>query len=68
MPGDTGSTNPNLRCGWRAGAALTAERGATVTQMMAIFGWTSEDMATLYTRKANRKKIDLEYWSLLDLK
>lgn len=52
----------------KAGAVLTAERGATVTQMMAIFGWTSEDMAILYTRKANRKKIGLEHGQLLDRK
>lgn len=52
----------------KAGAVLAAERGATVTQMMVIFGWSSEDMATLYTKQANRKKIGLEHGGLLDRK
>lgn len=52
----------------KAGAVLTAERGATPHQMMAIFGWTSEDMATHYARKANRKKMGLESGRLLDRK
>ena len=50
----------------KAGAVLTAERGATTAQMMAIFGWTSEDMATLYTRDANRRKMGMEHGGLLD--
>ena len=50
----------------KAGAVLTAERGATVHQMMAMFGWTSEDMAIHYTRTASRKKMGLEHGRLLD--
>ncbi|MEJ8474488.1 tyrosine-type recombinase/integrase [Roseibium algae] len=50
----------------KAGAVLAAERGATSHQMMAIFGWTSEDMATLYAKQANRKKMGLENGGLLD--
>lgn len=50
----------------KAGAVIAAERGATTTQLMSIFGWSSEKMATLYTRKANRRKIGLEAGSLLD--
>ncbi|EEE46495.2 tyrosine-type recombinase/integrase [Roseibium alexandrii] len=52
----------------KAAATLVAERGATVHQMMAIFGWDSERMAIHYTRKANRKKISLEHGELLDRK
>lgn len=50
----------------KAGAVIAAERGATTTQLMVIFGWSSEKMATLYTRKANRRKIGLEAGNLLD--
>lgn len=52
----------------KAAAVLCAERGATTTQLMAIFGWTTEDMPTLYTRQANRKKIGIEHGNLLDRK
>jgi integrase len=50
----------------KAGAVLAAERGATPHQMMAIFGWTSEDMATHYAKAASRKKMGLESGGLLD--
>ena len=52
----------------KAGAVLAAERGATTSQMMAIFGWTSQDMAALYTRTADRKKLGIEHGKLLDRK
>jgi integrase len=52
----------------KAGAVLAAERGATVHQMMAIFGWKSEQMPTRYTEAANRKKMGLEHGQFLDRK
>ena len=38
----------------KAAATICAELGATDRQMMALFDWTSESMATPYTKKANR--------------
>src|SRR5205823_3844533 len=44
--------------GIRGGAAtLAANNGATVHQLMSMFGWLSESMAIRYTRSANRKKL-----------
>jgi integrase len=41
----------------KAGATRAAENGATVNQLMALFGWKIEKMALLYTRKADRKRL-----------
>lgn len=41
----------------KAGATIAAENGATTKELMAIFGWESAEMAELYTRKAERKKL-----------
>ncbi|RWQ87467.1 MAG: hypothetical protein EOS85_05990 [Mesorhizobium sp.] len=41
----------------KAGATLAAENGATDEDLMAIFGWTSKQQTTLYTRSASRKRI-----------
>jgi integrase len=41
----------------KAGATRAAENGATVNQLMALFGWKTEKMALLYTRKADRKRL-----------
>jgi integrase len=41
----------------KAGATRAAENGATVSQLMALFGWKTEKMALLYTRKADRKRL-----------
>jgi integrase len=41
----------------KAGATRAAENGATVNQHMALFGWKTEKMALLYTRKADRKRL-----------
>lgn len=42
--------------GIRAGAAtIMAEKGATVHQLMAVFGWCSEKMAIRYTERASKK-------------
>ena len=41
----------------KAAATRAAEGGATVHQLMAIFGWTNVEQAELYTRAANRKHL-----------
>lgn len=38
----------------KAGAKIAAENGATVHQLMAIFGWETLRQAEVYTRSANR--------------
>jgi integrase len=44
--------------GIRGGAAtIAANNGATVHQLMAMFGWISESMAIRYTRAADRKRL-----------
>lgn len=41
----------------KAGATIAAEKGATVHQLMAIFGWLTLKEAERYTRAAERKKM-----------
>jgi len=41
----------------KAGAALAAENGATVHELMAIFGWLTMKEAERYTGAARRKKL-----------
>jgi integrase len=41
----------------KIGATRAANNGATVAQLNAIFGWTGTDMASLYTRSADRKRL-----------
>ncbi|MDI7924560.1 tyrosine-type recombinase/integrase [Ferirhizobium litorale] len=41
----------------KAGATIAAENGATDEELMAIFGWTTKNQTTTYTKKARRKKI-----------
>jgi integrase len=41
----------------KAGAALAAEDGATDRQLMALFDWTSEKQANVYTAAASRKRL-----------
>ncbi|WP_100693915.1 tyrosine-type recombinase/integrase [Bartonella sp. 1-1C] len=41
-------------------ATRAANAGATVSQLKAIFGWTEDKMASLYTKSADRKKLALE--------
>lgn len=38
-------------------ATTAANNGATVHQLMAIFGWVTVQMAQLYTREANRRRL-----------
>jgi integrase len=49
----------------KAGATRAAENGATVNQLMALFGWKTEKMALLYTRKADRKRLASQAGPLL---
>jgi integrase len=39
----------------KASATIAAERGATESQLMAIFGWSDPKQAAIYTRAARRK-------------
>ncbi|WP_457814034.1 site-specific integrase [Sinorhizobium meliloti] len=41
----------------KAGATIAAENGATDEELMAIFGWTTKNQTTTYTKKARRKKM-----------
>ncbi len=44
--------------GVRKGAAtIAAENGATIHELMALFGWMTEGMAILYTKTVNRKRL-----------
>lgn len=41
----------------KAAATVAAENGATDDELMAIFGWTTKQQTTLYTRNASRRKL-----------
>jgi integrase len=41
-------------------ATTCADNGATVHQLMAIFGWKTTQMAEFYTREANRRRLARE--------
>ena len=41
-------------------ATTAADNGATVHQLMAIFGWKTSQMAEFYTREANRRRLARE--------
>jgi integrase len=49
----------------KAAATRCAENGATVPQLMAMFGWSTEKMAVLYTKKPSRKKLAADAAALL---
>jgi integrase len=49
----------------KLGAQRCAEAGATEFQLMALFGWASTKQAALYTRKANRARLEGEAAALL---
>jgi integrase len=54
---DAGLVNRTAH-GIRGGAAtIAANNGASVHQLMSMFGWLSESMAIRYTKSANRKKL-----------
>lgn len=41
----------------KAGATRAAENGATLSELMALFGWMNERVAMTYIRKADRKRL-----------
>jgi integrase len=41
----------------KIGAAIAAELGASEGQLMAIYGWTTLQQASLYTKSANRRRM-----------
>jgi hypothetical protein len=41
----------------KAGATIAAESGATTRQLMAMFDWTTESMAEVDTRAAEKKRL-----------
>jgi integrase len=41
----------------KAGATIAAENGATVHELMSVFGWLSLKQAELYTRAAQQKRL-----------
>lgn len=47
-------------------ATNAANNGATVAQLEAIFGWQGGQMAALYTRGANRRRLSLEAMHMLE--
>jgi len=47
------------------GATRAAEAGATDWQLRAMFGWEASKQAELYTRKANRRRMEAEAVSML---
>jgi integrase len=50
----------------KASARLYAERGATVPQLMALFGWSNPAMAMRYCAKANRRSMALDAQAAMD--
>jgi hypothetical protein len=50
----------------KASARRFAERGATVPQLMAIFGWKTPSIALHYVEMANRKKMALDAQGAMD--
>jgi integrase len=49
----------------KLGAQRCAEAGATEHQLMALFGWTNPQQAAVYTKKANRAKLEAQAALLL---
>ncbi|RPD37547.1 integrase, partial [Candidatus Liberibacter solanacearum] len=41
----------------KAGATIAANAGASPHELMAMYGWSKTDMADLYTREVNAKKL-----------
>jgi integrase len=52
--GEKGYTGHGLR---KASATIAAESGASESELNAMFGWTGHEMAQLYTKKADRKRL-----------
>jgi integrase len=41
----------------KAGATIAAENGATDRQLMALYDWTTSQLADVYTKRADKKKL-----------
>jgi integrase len=50
----------------KLGAQRCAEAGATEHQLMALFGWTTPQQAAVYTKKANRARLEAAVAPLLE--
>src|SRR5690348_12929531 len=50
----------------KLGAQRCAEAGASEHQLMALFGWTNPQQAAVYTKKANRAKLEASAAPLLE--
>jgi integrase len=50
----------------KLGAQRCAEAGASEHQLMALFGWTNPQQAAIYTKKANRAKLEASAAPLLE--
>ena len=50
----------------KLGAQRCAEAGATEHQLMALFGWTNPQQAAVYTKKANRARLEAAAAPLLE--
>jgi integrase len=46
----------------KASATIAAESGATESELNAVFGWSGHQMAKLYTKNADRKKLPRVRW------
>jgi hypothetical protein len=51
----------------KAGATIAAENGATTRQLMAMFDWDTPEMAEVYTRAAEQKRLAGEGMFLITL-
>lgn len=51
----------------KAGATIAAENGATASQLMAMFDWSTISQAKVYTDAADRKRLAGESMSKIDL-
>jgi integrase len=51
----------------KAGATIAAENGATTRQMMAMFDWDTPEMAEVYTRAAEQKRLAGQGMTLITL-
>lgn len=49
----------------KVAATRCAENGATVPQLMALFGWLTPQMAALYTKDADRKRLSRSAGALM---
>ena len=52
--GKKGYTGHGLR---KASATIAAESGASEAELNAMFGWSGHEMAQLYTKAADRKRL-----------